>query len=33
VVYHLEAMTIYVLRKDQTDEKVASLVQALRRPQ
>jgi phosphatidylglycerophosphate synthase len=33
VVYHLEAMAIYVLRKDQTDENVTSLLQVLRIPQ
>jgi CDP-diacylglycerol--glycerol-3-phosphate 3-phosphatidyltransferase len=33
VVYHLEAVAIYVLRKDQTDENVTSIVQVLRRPQ
>ena len=30
VVYHLEAMTIYYLKKDRTDENVTSLVQVLR---
>lgn len=30
VVYHLEAMTIYYLRKDQTDENVTSLWQVIR---
>jgi len=30
VVYHLEAITIYVLKKDQTDENVTSLWQAVR---
>jgi phosphatidylglycerophosphate synthase len=30
VVYHLEAMVIYILKKDQTDENVTSLRQALR---
>ncbi len=30
VLYHLEAITIYVLKKDRTDENVTSLVQALR---
>jgi phosphatidylglycerophosphate synthase len=32
VVYHLEAMAIYWLKKDQTDENVTSLLQVLRRP-
>lgn len=30
VVYHLEAVVIYVMKKDQTDENVTSLWQALR---
>lgn len=30
VIYHLEAMVIYALKKDQTDENVTSIVQALR---
>jgi phosphatidylglycerophosphate synthase len=30
VVYHLEAMTIYFLRKDRTDENVTSLLQVFR---
>jgi phosphatidylglycerophosphate synthase len=33
VVYHLEAMAIYFLKKDQTDENVTSLFQVLRTPQ
>ena len=33
VIYHLEAMAIYVLKKDQTDENVISLWQVLRVPQ
>jgi phosphatidylglycerophosphate synthase len=32
VVYHLEAMTIYFLKKDQTDENVTSLLHVFRRP-
>jgi phosphatidylglycerophosphate synthase len=32
VVYHLEAMTIYFLKKDQTDENVTSLLQVLHMP-
>lgn len=32
VAYHLEAITIYVLKKDQTDENVTSLWQVLRQP-
>lgn len=30
VVYHLEAIAIYVLRKDQTDENVTSILQVFR---
>ncbi|MBN2304014.1 MAG: CDP-alcohol phosphatidyltransferase family protein [Anaerolineae bacterium] len=30
VVYHLEAMTIYVLKQDQTDENITSIVQVFR---
>jgi phosphatidylglycerophosphate synthase len=30
VVYHLEAMAIYTLKKDQTDENVTSVLQVLR---
>ena len=32
VVYNLEAMAIYLLKRDQTDENVTSLLQVLRRP-
>lgn len=32
VVYHLEAMVIYFLRKDQTDENVTSILQVFRSP-
>lgn len=30
IVYHLEAMAIYVLKKDQTDENVTSLLRVIR---
>ena len=32
VVYHLEAMAIYFLKKDQTDENVTSFLQVFRTP-
>jgi CDP-diacylglycerol--glycerol-3-phosphate 3-phosphatidyltransferase len=32
VLFHLEAITIYVLQKDKTDENVTSLVQVIRKP-
>lgn len=32
VIYHLEAMAIYFLKKDQTDENVTSFWQAVRMP-
>jgi hypothetical protein len=32
VLYHLEAMLIYFLKKDQTDENVTSIWQVLRQP-
>jgi phosphatidylglycerophosphate synthase len=32
VIYHLEAMVIYRLKKDQTDENVTSLLQVIRIP-
>jgi len=32
IAYHLEAMVIYVVKKDQTDENVTSVFQAFRTP-
>jgi hypothetical protein len=31
VLYHLEAITIYIIQKDRTDENVVSLLQVRRR--